>query len=179
MIELRKKQLKEEREEKNKRIRERLFSLPEFKRAENIVFYASKQEEAGEAQWIGLALEQGKKVYCPATVLEKKELRLCRVESVSELKPGAYGVLEPGLKDCVSPSKVDLVVVPGVAFDESGGRLGHGEGYFDRLLAKLRAPFIALAFEFQIVESVPVEEGDVRVQGIVTERRFVDCSANA
>jgi 5-formyltetrahydrofolate cyclo-ligase len=91
---------------------------------------------------------------------------------------GAYNILEPR-QECVnevSPESIDLMIVPGVAFDCQGNRIGHGMGYYDRLLQKkMRAHYFGLAFELQIVESIPSEKHDIKVEKIVTEERIIIC----
>ena len=77
----------------------------------------------------------------------------------------------------VALSDVDLAIIPGVAFDERGNRLGYGMGYYDRLLSRFKGSTVALAFELQILPSVPREEHDVRVGKIVTEKRVINCRA--
>ena len=101
-----------------------------------------------------------------------------------EVEPGAYGIPEPKKEFIrrVDPDTVDLFVLPGVAFDVHGGRLGYGAGYYDRILVGtapsrdfLRVSLIALAFELQLVDRVPSSVHDVRVHKIVTEERVIEC----
>jgi 5-formyltetrahydrofolate cyclo-ligase len=91
---------------------------------------------------------------------------------------GAYTILEPR-QECVnevSPESIDLIIIPGVAFDGQGNRIGHGMGYYDRLLQKkIRTHCLGLAFEFQIVESIPTEIHDVKIKKIITEERIIIC----
>jgi len=95
---------------------------------------------------------------------------------------GSFGVREPAEEDFnfVSPDQIDLVVVPGLAFDRRGGRIGYGKGYFDRLLSRLgsQVPRIALAFDFQVLGAVPQDENDIRVDAIITEKSTMNCSGN-
>jgi 5-formyltetrahydrofolate cyclo-ligase len=103
------------------------------------------------------------------------------VWSEADLVPGRYGIREP-VGDQPLPHRGDgglAVFVPGVAFDRNGNRLGRGKGWYDRLLAGLdaRVPRIALAYEFQLLEEVPVERGDLPVHTIVTEKRVIACGS--
>jgi 5-formyltetrahydrofolate cyclo-ligase len=95
---------------------------------------------------------------------------------------GQSRVLEPEVKDWLSVDDVDLVLVPGLAFDSSGGRVGHGRGYYDKTLAQTRTgtPFkVALAFEFQIFDRVPIDPSDVRMDVLVTEKRVIKATSAA
>lgn len=108
----------------------------------------------------------------PRLDLQAKRLQMIEIKAWNGLKPGAYGILEPAFnpKRLGDPEKLDLAVVPGAAFDRDGGRLGRGEGYFDRFLKEAgRAYKIGLAFKFQLVEKVPSEAHDVRVDEVLTE----------
>jgi len=106
------------------------------------------------------------------------ELRLWRLGGMDELAPGRFGILEPapGLRGDprrdIPPHRVDLVVVPGVAFDPQGNRLGSGFGFYDRLLARVRADthLVAPCFQCQVVSCVPAEPHDIRVHQVITER---------
>jgi 5-formyltetrahydrofolate cyclo-ligase len=123
------------------------------------------------------ALESGRRVAVPSVTGGRLVLTLLR--DVSELAPAPFGLLEPPAElrnepdRLVAPEEVDFFVVPGVAFDAQGGRLGHGKGYYDGLLSQARpdASLTAVAFECQVVDSVPMTERDVRVHRVVTERR--------
>ncbi|MDO8340336.1 MAG: 5-formyltetrahydrofolate cyclo-ligase [Candidatus Burarchaeum sp.] len=163
-------------EKKSAAIMERLFALPEFRKAKTILFYAAKKDEVQTLEMIQKALDMGKTVALPITVVEGKNLVLAEVRNLSRLSEGAFGVLEPMDYVPVKPEEVDLVIVPGVAFDVHGDRLGHGMGYYDKLLKQMPdALFIGLAFEFQMVEDIPEEEHDVSVHKVVTEERVIGC----
>ncbi|MEE8537746.1 MAG: 5-formyltetrahydrofolate cyclo-ligase, partial [Acidobacteriota bacterium] len=109
-------------------------------------------------------------------------LELFHLRKMEELEPGYYGILEPRTDLTGRPARrfdienVDMILVPGVAFDRRGGRMGHGQGFCDRLLRRARpqTPLIALAFECQLVEVVPMEEHDHYVDKVVTENTIYD-----
>jgi len=166
-----------ERVEKSAQIMKRLFELEEFKRAKTVLFYASKSDEVQTLGMIEEALALGKRVAVPITIVEGRNLALGEIRSVKALAPGAFNVPEPVEYVPVNPNLVDLVVVPGVAFDERGDRIGHGMGYYDKLLGQMHmgAKFVGLAFELQIVDDVPEERHDIRVHKIVTEKRVIGC----
>ena len=88
----------------------------------------------------------------------------------------SYGILEPVKIIEKSPNKIDLIIVPGIGFDKRGNRLGHGKGYYDKLLRKLKTIKIGLAFELQIVDQIPTDENDVPVDLIITEERIINLS---
>ncbi|VVC02770.1 5-formyltetrahydrofolate cyclo-ligase family protein [Candidatus Burarchaeum australiense] len=163
-------------EKKSAAIMERLFGLKEFAEAKTILFYAAKKDEVQTRCMVQKALDQGKRVALPITVVEGKNLVLAEIRNLDRLEAGAFGVPEPMDYVPVDPEDVDLVVVPGVAFDLHGDRLGHGMGYYDKLLKQIPdAVFVGLAFEFQIVDDIPEEEHDVAVHKVVTEERVIEC----
>jgi 5-formyltetrahydrofolate cyclo-ligase len=95
-----------------------------------------------------------------------------------DLLSGTYGILEPSGSNGneVESAALDLIIVPGVVFDRRGNRIGHGKGYYDQLLRKTSTIIsIGLLFECQLVNYIPVEEHDVRVRKIITEKRVLDC----
>ena len=97
------------------------------------------------------------------------------MERWDDLKISSYGILEPK-KDKIkniSSDKIDLIIVPGVAFDLKGNRMGHGKGYYDRFLNLVKSTSIGLAFEFQIIENIPVESHDKPIDMIITEKRII------
>ncbi len=167
-----------ERIAKSGRIAEKLFSLPEFKKAKTILFYASTKHEVHTHEMIVRALLQGKRVAVPLTDMKCHCLHLSEVKSLGDLAAGRFGILEPTKETFrpVQPGEVDLVIVPGIAFDSHGNRIGYGMGFYDSLLRQMRhAKAIALAFEFQVVDEIPAEAHDVRVHHVVTEERVIEC----
>jgi 5-formyltetrahydrofolate cyclo-ligase len=127
-------------------------------------------------QYLPTALGHGKRIIVPYCV--EGELELFHLEDMGELAVGMYKILEPrpelrGLAHKrVSPEELDLVMVPGVAFDRSGGRMGHGFGYYDKLLHRARpdAPLVALAFECQLFPEIPTLPHDVFMDRVITEK---------
>jgi 5-formyltetrahydrofolate cyclo-ligase len=110
-------------------------------------------------------------------MISTEEPWLYRVFSPIQLVAGRFGVLEPDFgQPMIETDQKSLVVfVPGVVFDCCGNRLGRGDGWYDRLLARLRGIFIGLAYEFQLVERLAAEKWDRKVQYIITEKRVIDC----
>ena len=162
---------------KDRLIMNRLFSLAEFRKAERVLFYASFRSEVETLDLIRESLKMGKRTVLPRVDEEKHILELYEIKDVRELTDGYMGIPEPqrSAESPVAIGEVDLVIVPGAAFDASGNRLGYGAGYYDILLSGRRrvTPVIGLAYEEQIVDAVPAEEHDVRVDLIVTDHQVI------
>lgn len=126
------------------------------------------------------SIKHEKQVFIPVTVPKTKEIIVSELLNFEEdLEVGTFGLLEPK-KDFLrpySPEQLDLIIVPGVAFDSRGYRIGYGAGYYDRFLAKIDndVPKISLAFDMQIINHVPNEEYDIPVDYIITESNFIEC----
>jgi 5-formyltetrahydrofolate cyclo-ligase len=164
---------------KGSKIQERLFALQEFRASKAVFFFASFRSEADTFVMIRKSLDEGKKVVLPK--VEGKDLGLYEIRGLDELVPGCMGIPEPsvlGDDRKVGINDVDIVIIPGAAFDETGNRIGYGGGYYDRLLAGLRksVPVIAPAYEEQVIDSVPAEPHDKKVSIIVTDRREIRCA---
>lgn len=159
--------------EKSEKIMERLFSLDDFIGASTVMFYIDMRNEVETKSAVERAFDMGKRVIVPKV---KKGYGLLAIEihSLKELEPGTFGVLEPVKNEEIPLEDIDLVVVPGVAFNEMGFRLGYGGGYYDNFLPKLRkdAKKVAVAFDMQLVEDLPTEPHDVRMDMIVTETKL-------
>ncbi len=168
-----------ERFDASKRIKDTLFSLPEFKDAKSIHFFVSFGSEVVTSEMIKDAIKMGKSVVVPFVDREKKELRLSELKDFfKELEAGYWGILEPKkeYRRVASIDDVDLMVMPGIAFDGKGHRLGYGMAFYDKLLAakKRNMPLVAIAFDMQVVDDVPCEGHDILIDKIVTEKRVVD-----
>ena len=172
--EKRKKHSKEENRKKSKEIKERLFGLKEFRDAGRVLFYVSYSGEVFTHEMIKQALKD-KKVVLPISNKHDNTLSLSIIKSWDDLEIGSYGILEPK-KECIKDVQIDdidLIIVPGVAFDLNGNRMGHGKGYYDKLLEKTKAITVGLAFEFQLVEKIPTELHDKPVDIIITEKQII------
>jgi 5-formyltetrahydrofolate cyclo-ligase len=165
-----------QKDELSRRIAARLAALPEYATARTVLFYVSFRSEVRTREMLAEAWRTGKRVavpYCTGGRLE-----LVKIDGPDELAPGTLGIPEPRPElrsqpeRRVDPGEPDLIVVPGLAFDRQGNRLGHGQGYYDKLLplARLDAALVALAFECQLIDAVPHLAHDVPVHKIVTER---------
>jgi 5-formyltetrahydrofolate cyclo-ligase len=126
------------------------------------------------------SLAAGKLAALPRFDSKSNQYSAARIRDITrDMNPGHFGIREPA-EHCAAMElrRFDLVLVPGVAFDLRGGRLGRGKGYYDRILAHVRCTTCGVAFEEQIVAEVPVEPRDVRVNCVLTPSRWVEVSRN-
>jgi 5-formyltetrahydrofolate cyclo-ligase len=157
---------------------ERLIALPGFAAAGTVLMYATAfPEEIATRPMLEEALRLGKRLVCPRVDRTARGLRLHQVEDLQDdLTRGTLGIPEPRPdRPEVEASGIDWVLVPGLAFDERGFRLGRGAGCYDRLLPRLRpdAPRWALALDVQWVEDLPIEPHDQPLDGIASPRKTV------
>lgn len=146
-----------------------VLSMDVCRRARRIMCYYSLP---GEVQTLGLIrtlIAQGKEVYLPVTK-PNKEMDAVRLRDADAVHAGAFRVMEPVGDEKIDPSELELILIPGLAFDRMGGRMGYGAGCYDRFLPDCRCVLAALAFEFQMTERVPVEAHDVPMHLVVTEQ---------
>lgn len=160
--------------DKSRVIINRLYALPAYRQAGRVMFFVSFGSEVATGSAIRQSLHQGKQVMVPKTMETGGEMvPSLLVDYPGDLAPGRWGILEPTPRAFrpVSPTEIDLVVVPGVAFDSRGNRLGYGGGYYDRFFTLLNpgTTLVALAFSIQVVEKVPVSPWDRKVDYLVTE----------
>ena len=157
------------------------MALPAYQAAKTVMWYVDAGSEVRTRHTLPEALTHGKRVVVPWCVVETNELELFHLEDMGELVEGAYKILEPRDElrrlpaKRVLPEELGLVMVPGTAFDPRGGRMGQGKGYYDRLLARARpdAPLVALAFDCQIFDEIPVAPHDVFMDLVLTETRAI------
>jgi len=155
--------------ERSNKVMENLYSLKEFSKAKVVMSYISFGTEVNTHGLIRSLM--GKKTVLVPVVAdkEKREIILSELRDWKELLSGAYGILEPGEVRERNADEVDISIVPGVAFDIRGNRIGYGGGYYDRLLGRTGGEKIGIAYDFQILESIPGEGHDVAVDKVVTE----------
>ena len=115
----------------------------------------------------------------PLTMISEKKLLFFEVTDLNALTVKTFGIKEPPLveKNLISHDNIDLLIVPGLAFEEMGYRVGYGGGFYDRFISEegFNAVTAALAFDLQIVENVPKQPHDVKVDYIITESRMIEC----
>jgi 5-formyltetrahydrofolate cyclo-ligase len=153
-----------------------------FNNSTHVMIYLDFKHEVKTDLIINYCLEHGKKVYVPICIPETHELRISRITSLKELQSGHFEIREPVTEylRLSDSSRIDLVLVPGVAFDSSGNRIGFGAGYYDRFMKRLQsgAAKVAIAYSFQVVDFVPSDEYDIPVDYIVTEKSTISCTNN-
>ena len=157
-------------------IRRNIESLDEYKKARVIASYVAMLDEVQTEQLIRDSFKLGKTVIVPITPREGNHLVFSRISDFSQLRPGSSGILEPEPESIqiVALEKAEMVVVPIVAWDERGFRLGHGKGFFDIALSSPKVgTTIGLAFEAQRVKQLPIEPHDIPLKMIVTEDRIL------
>jgi 5-formyltetrahydrofolate cyclo-ligase len=166
----------DERERRAAGVRARALELPEFEAAATVMLFASFRTELDTLPIARCVLDAGKRL-CLPRVLGPRAMAAFRVTDLSsDLVPGKWDIPEPkdGLEEA-PPHEMDLVFVPGSAFDEQGGRCGYGGGFYDTYLPRTRpgTPRVALAFEVQLVPRIACEPHDLPVTVIVTEERVI------
>lgn len=158
---------------KSKEIKRNLQTLPEYQKAESVMSYVSKGNEIDTHNLLQEMLENKKKVFVP--FIKENIIKVSELKSLNELVKGNWGVPEPA-EPVETTHTADIVIVPGLAFDSGGNRIGFGKGYYDRFLAQYKALKIALTPEEQIMQELPCESHDIPVDIIVTEERIIRCN---
>ncbi len=170
------------REEKDLAIFRAVSALPLYREARRILFYVSTPEEADTRRLLRAALEEGKEIYAP--LCKEGAMSFYRIGGMEDLRPGSFGILEPdparrprlergtGWEDAVC-------LVPGLAFDRRGYRLGYGKGYYDRFLAGENITSIGLCYGELVVPKLPAEGHDRQVRLLATEEGVTACPSLA
>ena len=164
--------------EKTEKIANRLFEFANFLESNIVLLYINSTSEINSLDIIKRCINYKKIVVLPAFDVTKYEMTLMKIDNVdADLTLGPRGILEPDAGKCnVVPIEcIDIAIIPGVAFDEKGGRIGSGDGYYDRLIPKLPITTrkVALALECQIIPQVQMESHDKYVDIIITEKRII------
>jgi 5-formyltetrahydrofolate cyclo-ligase len=149
---------------------ERLAGLPQFATAGCVCAYVSTGHEIETHGLIRQLLAIGRRVCAPAFVGEYQPAQIRDFDA--DLAKGKFGILEPRT---VTPARPDVWLVPGLAFDPRGNRLGRGRGFYDAMLRQARGPKLALAHDFQLLDEIPADAHDARVDFVITESRVVTC----
>ena len=159
---------------------ERFLQLPEYQAAQTAMWYIDCRSELRTRQALPAALASGKRIVVPYCTVDEQganKLGLWRLEAMDELALGKWKILEPPRErweesgKVVQPEELDIVMVPGVAFDRQGARMGNGQGYYDRLLQAVRpdCPLVAVCFESQLFDALVVGPHDVFMDKVITE----------
>ena len=168
---------------------ERIVQMPEYQAARVVLGYMNFGAEFESELWVRKALADGKQLLLPKVNRATNTLDVYRVTNLQhDLAPGAWNIREPLPERCVkvdSQEEVDFILLPGVAFERDGARLGYGGGFYDKLLARLNEnsgaahslALVAGAYSMQLVADIPQEATDRRVQWLVTENETLHCAA--
>lgn len=172
MKQLRADMTRTERFEKSMQIFEQLITVPEFKRADRIYTYVSMDNEIDTIMLIDYSLSLEKRVFVPR--VSGRDMEFYEISDISELSPGYMGIYEPDINGREPDySRTGFMCMPGLAFDKSYNRIGYGGGFYDRYLSVENKLYkAALAYEAQLLESIPAQDGDVRPDMIVTEENI-------
>ena len=163
-------------------IAQRLAEISAYQQSEVVLAYMNFGTEFDSRIWVMQVLADGKRLVLPRVNRHTNELDLYRVHDLeSQLATGLWGIAEPVPERCerlIDLNEVEFALLPGVAFARNGARLGYGGGYYDKLLARMKPHpvLVAAAFALQVVQDVPQEKTDVRVDWLVTEQGIIDCS---
>jgi len=158
----------------------KLVELPEYRDAQTVLWYLDCRSELRTRQALPAALAAGKRIvvpYCTTDENGDNRLALWLLESIDEMVVGKWNILEPPRDRWAEPAKsiapedLDFVMVPGVGFDRSGGRMGNGQGYYDRLLqsVRLNCSLVAPCYECQLMDEIAMGPHDVFMDKVVTE----------
>jgi 5-formyltetrahydrofolate cyclo-ligase len=164
--------------EKTSLIENRLFDFANFLEAKIALLYIENPNEVKSAEIIRRTFDQNKIVVLPLVKTDTKKFKLFKIDDFAiDLKPGQNGILQPDPGRCrtVPIDCIDIAIVPGIAFDEKGGRIGSGDGYYDRLIPHLPVTTrkVALALDYQIIPQVPIDSHDKHVDIIITDKRII------
>lgn len=174
MLELRKSFSVEEARSAALRVQQAFLASPEFSQARVLALYAPIHGEVDTSEVLRAALDTQKIVLFPAVCGDA--LRFIRVTDPDALRKGTFGIPEPCVTgEAVAPNRVDAVVLPGVAFDLSGRRIGYGKGFYDRAFHHLEGQgrLIGFCYDFQVLEEIAGESHDVAIDVIVTDSRVI------
>jgi 5-formyltetrahydrofolate cyclo-ligase len=153
-------------------VMEKVMALPQFNAARVVSCYMALSHEVQTEGLIEMCWQLGKRVCVPALEKGSRDYELAWLEAGEETVPGPMKIQQPRRIRRVQPKDVGFMVVPAMAFDRCGNRLGHGYGHYDRLMAKCPGYKVGLIFEVQLVDEVPMESQDVAVDVVVTEQNF-------
>ena len=156
-----------------------LWEIPQVEEADRIMGYLSFDRELSLDVFIEQALQKGKSVYVPYIVDRTKSIiAAVELSSLDDVEFGEYGIRVPRSRKVCKPEKLDIVLVPGVAFSLQGARLGMGKGFYDRFLENTTAYLLGVVMECNLLEQVPTELHDKNVDALVTPNKIIDIIKN-
>lgn len=158
----------EQRRQESESVWQQVCQHPAFRRADTVLLYWSMPNEVDTHQFVKDWSER-KNILLPVVVGD--HLKLKPFEGMHKMKEGAYGILEPTTKTWTDYDGIDLCIIPGVAFDNAGHRMGHGKGYYDRLLEIVQAVKLGVCFSTQLVDEIPTEPWDEEMDQVIAGKR--------
>ncbi len=161
--------------EKDKAVCRKLLNSIDYKQADIILFYAALADEINIDECITKAISDGKKAALPVCIDDAGNMEFYYINSLDNIKIGSFGVREPDILNSAKVTEFDnsLCIVPAIAYDRSGCRLGYGKGYYDRFLGKYDFISIGLCYNELVVEKLPTDKFDIPVDKIITENGFL------
>ena len=165
-----------QRQDESSRARGLLAQQSAWRKARSILFFAPRADELDLLAALDDALAAGKTVALPRYAPETGTYVACQIGHFTlDCAPGKFGIFEPAATCAILPlNRLDLALVPGLAFDLSGHRLGRGNGYYDRILAEVAGTRCGVAFDEQLIEHIPAEPHDIELNCILTPTKWVD-----
>ncbi|AOR22492.1 5-formyltetrahydrofolate cyclo-ligase [Clostridium taeniosporum] len=157
-------------------IHKKFFESKFYSQCRNIFVYISYDSEIDTKTLIIKALKDGKNIYVPRTNYKTKLMEAVKITSLENLIEDRYGILQPKESELSTElNNIDLVIIPGVAFDINGGRMGYGGGFYDRYLNKCKKDIfkIALAYDFQVIDYIPMDKHDISVDCVITNTKEI------
>ena len=172
VLKLRKSVSKKDEFMKNNKV---FVNFKPFFSKENMFLYVSKEDEVDTNAIMQFFFLNKRVFFVP--FIKGDKIFFSQISSTSQLEKGTFNIFEPKQK-IPTEEKPDIVIVPGVAFDRKGNRLGRGKGYYDKFLKNVSCLKIGLTFDFQILDIIPIDDWDVPVDIIITEKEIIDCRKN-
>ncbi|HBF77741.1 MAG TPA: 5-formyltetrahydrofolate cyclo-ligase [Clostridiaceae bacterium] len=169
IIEKRSRITKEQKEEWSQSICQQILNWDIFQKSKSVMLYSSIRNEVDLSAVVEKLLMDKKTVIFPKSIKLNKRLVPCIIKSISDLKLGSYGIMEPEENFIANKGEIDLILVPGVAFNPQGYRIGYGAGYYDRFLEGFKGITAGIAYSFQITDFNCIHEHDAQLNYIITE----------
>ena len=166
---------------KSGEVEKNYFKSTEDEKIKNLLIYMAGSKEVQTKNIINACIKKNIAVYLPAVDVLKGRISFYRVYDINnELEKGPFGIYQPKVDErnlLKNENTIDLVVVPGLAFDKKGGRIGSGRGFYDKFLASVPSckSIIALAFEYQIVDEITLSNHDIPMHNVITEKKIISC----
>lgn len=154
-------------------IARRVLSLREVREAGTLLLYLAAFNEPDTDELIARLRSSGKRVAVPVCDADELLITPVYIDAATRLSRGAYGIREPASGTAARTEDIELAVLPGIAFDKSGARVGFGKGYYDRFLSGFRGARIGVCYDFQLLDRLPSEPHDIGMDIIVTEKRII------